>query len=456
MDNRRISPGEATAAKVPCGNHPVGFDLHKDSGVDHLMPTNPPTAPDPLFIESVVWEKGEDGMLTYHVPTIQVTSAGTVLAAADARYEEHGDFGPHHLVIKRSIDQGLTWSRNIYLGLSDQKQIFLFPNIVQAAGSQRLFLFYAEKVITDIHRAAHVWVRHSDDDGLSWSEPRSVSDILIRHDAALGELVRKGEAGPQFARDNYVHYGRRSFYPGPGVAIRLSPDHPVAPNRLVVPFLGMGDRFSYGQQRGFFNTILVSDDDGSSWQAGGTVPIGAFRNSEPSIIEMGNGDLLFNIRVEKQHFRVAARSTDGGGTWSEARRVGGLPLFDQVHAGLLRYTFSRHDPTGTNRLLFCFPNGDPYETAFDQTADAVGRWRRERMSIWMSYDEHLSWPVKKVVHDGPSFYSNMAAGPGDDLYLIYGRGGNHAWIPDHTVVSRFNLEWLTDGKDTLQTGPRFF
>lgn len=410
----------------------------------------------PFFYESVVWDQNEDGMLTYHVPTVFVAASGTVLAAADARYEEYGDFGPHHLAVKRSADGGRTWGENKFVGLSDRQQIFLFPNFVQPVGSPRIFLFYGEKDREDIHRRSHVWVRHSDDDGHSWSEPVDMAETLIHRDAELGEQVRSGDAGPQFSRDNHVLYGRKVFFPGPGVAIRLSGDHPLAPNRLLVPFLGMNDRFSHDQQRAQFNTVLFSDDHGGTWQAGGTVPIGAFPNSEPSIVEMSNGDLLLNIRVEHKYFRVVSRSTDAGMTWSEALRLESLPTFDQVHAGLLRLTFARNDPTGTNRLLFSFPNGMPDNAIVRPGVDEPYRPRRENMSVWMSYDEHLSWPVRKVIHSGPSYYSNLAANREGDIFLIYGRDGEHPWMPARTSVARFNLSWLTDGCDSLETGPRFF
>jgi Neuraminidase (sialidase) len=206
----------------------------------------------------------------------------------------------------------------------------------------------------------------------------------------------------------------------------------------------MLDRWVSIQQRGQFNTLLISDDGGATWQAGGTVPIGDFPNSEPSIVELSNGDLLLNIRVVGQYFRVLSRSSDGGATWSLASRFKGLPAFDQVHAGLLRFSFARHDPSGTNRILFSFPHGRPRED---------GGYQREGMSVWMSYDEHQTWAVRKVINPGPSYYSNMAKLSDGSVLLIYGGGGGHRSMPARNVVARFNLEWLTENRDSLATGP---
>ncbi len=410
-----------------------------------------------MFEENIVWQDKEDDMLTYHVPTIFVSQADTVFAAADARFKEYGDFGPHHLVMKRSTDGGRTWGKNVYIARSDGKQIYLFPNFIQPQGSKRLFFFYTEKSRENMHYVTHVWLQHSDDDGLTWSKPRDIVDMMVRRDAELQELVRTRKAGPQFDHDNYVLYGRKSFYTGPGVAIRLSADHPVKPSRLIVPILGMQDRWVHALQRGQFNTFIVSDDNGDSWKPGGTIPIGDHQNSEPSVVELDNGDLLLNARVENRTYRVLSRSKDGGETWTESKRFYGLPEYDQVHSGLLRYSFSRNDSTKTSRLLFCFPQGGLQATEVrdkDGLHRAANSYKRENMSVWLSYDEHQTWAVKKVINPDSSFYSNMSKLSDGTILLIYGRDAANGWMPRRNAVARFNLEWLTDGKDSLATGPK--
>ena len=391
----------------------------------------------------MVWAANEDGIAVYHVPTICVTDKGTVLAAADARYGDLGDFGPHHLVIKRSTDGGRTWSRNDYVARSDHGQIYLFPNFIEPRGGRRIFFFYAQKDPADIQHISYVWVCSSADDGVTWSKPKEITSILVAADAALREKVRLGTAGPQFSHDNYLLYGRRAFFPGPGVAIQLSPDNPFAPNRVVIPVLGMKDRWVYPIQRGQFDTCILGDDGGATWRAGGAVPIGDEPESEPSIVELDNGDILLNARVEDRDFRVVSLSKDGGETWTVARRDETLPEYGQIHSGLLRYSFARNDPTHTSRVLFSFPDSP----------------RRENLNVWMSYDDCRTWAVRKVIDPGPSFYSNMALMPDHSIVLIYGQGrrpgaGPTMGFPARTVVVRFNLEWLTGGRDSLATGPQ--
>jgi len=412
------------------------------------IPLRSPAAP-PHFEEHIVWQEREDDMLTYHVPTIFVSQRDTVLAAADARFGDYGDFSPHHLVLKRSTDGGRTWGPNTYVARSDGRHIYLFPNFIQPRGSDRIFLFYSEKALEDIHVITHVWLRHSDDDGQTWSEPVDVSPILKQADRELKQRIEDGTAGPQFVRKDYGRerflsenpslYGRLSYYSGPGVAIQLSPHHPVAPGRIVVPFLNMQRRDAPHIQRGHGNCFLLSDDAGATWQAGGIVPIGRYVNSEPSVVELANGDLLMNARYEGRTDRVISRSQDGGMTWTQSEIDTTVPKFFETHAGLLRLSHPADDPAGASRILFSFPDC--------QNA-------RERMTVLLSYDEHRTWPVRKVVHYGASFYSNMARLADGTVLLVYGKGQTeHRWMPAVTVVARFNLEWLTDGGDSLASGP---
>lgn len=67
------------------------------------------------------------------------------------------------------------------------------------------------------------------------------------------------------------------------------------------------------------------------------------------------------------------------------------------------------------------------------------------MTIRVSYDEGLSWPVAKEIHSGPSAYSALAVLPDMTIGCLYERGEKS---PYETVTfARLSLEWITDGLD---------
>jgi sialidase-1 len=67
--------------------------------------------------------------------------------------------------------------------------------------------------------------------------------------------------------------------------------------------------------------------------------------------------------------------------------------------------------------------------------------------VRLSYDDGHTWPVSKVVETGGAGYSDLAAGSDGTIYLAYERTGRRPY--ESITVVRFNLEWLTDGRDSL-------
>ena len=75
---------------------------------------------------------------------------------------------------------------------------------------------------------------------------------------------------------------------------------------------------------------------------------------------------------------------------------------------------------------------------------------REKATVWASFDGGRTWPVKRLVYDGPSAYSNLGVGrvgtPSQgNIYLIFEGGpkGSHGAVQ---IVS-FNLSWLLNGRN---------
>jgi hypothetical protein len=104
---------------------------------------------------------------------------------------------------------------------------------------------------------------------------------------------------------------------------------------------------------------------------------------------------------------------------------------------LVRYTggTGSHD---VNRMLFSRP-------------DSPMRWN---MTVSVSYDEGYSLRYSRIVNPNRSYYSDLARLSDRTVILLYGCDGDIASSPRRVAVARFNLEWLTQGRDSLATGPR--
>ena len=70
------------------------------------------------------------------------------------------------------------------------------------------------------------------------------------------------------------------------------------------------------------------------------------------------------------------------------------------------------------------------------------------MTARLSYDEGKSWPVSKQLYAGPSAYSSLTVLQDLTIGCLYERGDEGPY--EKITFARFNVEWLTNGKDELK------
>ncbi|MGL4550279.1 MAG: sialidase family protein [Gemmataceae bacterium] len=328
-----------------------------------------------------LWEAGKGGYALYRIPAIVVTAKGTLLAACEARKHAKSDWGHIDLLIRRSDDGGKTFSAPAPVAVLDRKfdrnpaaakQKFGVPGettvnnpvlIARRDGTVH-FLYCVEY--------ARVFHRVSADDGKTWSKAAEVT-------AALEPL-------------------RKTY---PWLVVGTGPGHGLehSSGRLLVPVwlsTGTGGH----AHRPSVVTTLVSDD-GKTWKAGDIVarekePL--LNPSETTAAELPDGRVLLNLRSEsKQRRRAFSTSKDGLSGWT-------VPAFDDallepvcmgslLNVGKALYFSNPHTPAG-----------------------------RTNLSVVRSDDGGKTWAQRRAVYEGPSAYSDLAAGPDGSLWCLFERG----------------------------------
>jgi sialidase-1 len=355
----------------------------------------------PYFDSTPVFDPASTGY-SYRIPGLAVTNAGTVLAFAEERLQP-GDADPHNIVLRRSTDQGKTWGALQVIEASTNNESWTNPVPVIDRSTGDIFLFYAKN---NGNNSSQVFYRKNSDDGATWSGRTEITGLF---------------AGDPESRPFHL--------PGPGHGIQLQN------GRLMVQVWHRHGVSLPVAQREYGVSVVYSDDGGSTWQAGGYVPVDAnYPINESRIVELANGDIVVNGRYAASgtHRRIVAFSDDGGATWSAPEFDEAIRSFSAVDASLIRFTQSSGG-VGTNRLLFSRPD---HPTS------------RMNLTVDVSYDEGASWTYSKVVDSGAAAYSDMAVLPDNTVVLLYEKGSN-------MIAARFNIEWLTDGKDNLIDGPTF-
>jgi len=385
---------------------------------------------DPLLEKVDIFKAGDDGYTLYRIPGIVVTAKGTVLAYCEARKSDRGDWGPIDIVMRRSTDGGKSWSPMQSIANVEGPKTKNPVAIAQKLVSGDKDVTYNNAVaIADSNGAVHMlfcleymrcFYQRSDDDGLTWTKPVEITSTF--------EAFRP-------------HYDWKVLATGPAHGIQLKN------GRLIVPVwmsLGTGGH----AHRPSIVSVIYSDDLGATWKAGDIAAPNTEETINPNetvIAQLADGRVMLNIRSEsKANRRLVSTSADGATGWSKPAFHSEL-LEPICMASLVR--FSEAPAKDKNRLLFANPHN--LERADGKTTPGLGR-DRKNVSIKLSYDEGQTWPVSKTLEAGFSGYSDLAVLPDGTALCFYERGstdGKNIYKTGLLTVARFNLEWLTDGKD---------
>jgi sialidase-1 len=330
-----------------------------------------------------VFRSGEGGYHSYRIPALIASSKGTLLAFCEGRRNSGADTGDIDVLLRRSIDGGKTWAAvQKVADMGEDTVGNPTPVIERKTGAILLLLTSNPGSVTERQtspRDRTVWITRSTDDGATWSAPAEIT--------------------AQVKRPEWTWYAT-----GPGNGIQLRS------GRLIIPCdhnTADGGRFSH---------VIYSDDGGATWKIGG---IAAEKTNESAIVELKNGELLFNMRsYHGKNRRAVQRSQDGGLTWSP------LALDENLIEPVCQASMVT-DSKG--RVLF----SNPAATT------------RTRMTVRLSSDGGRTWAAAQVLHEGPAAYSSLAMLHGGEIGLLYELGEAKPY--ERIAFARFDTAWL-EGK----------
>lgn len=368
-------------------------------------------------VKTLVFEGDTEGYRGYRIPALVMSAKGTLLAFCAAR-KELGDWADIDIALRRSTDGGRSWSpMRIIAGRGSMTVDNPVPIVDRETGAIH-FLFQVNY--------AQLYYMRSDDDGETFSTPVDITE------AAHG--FRRGPV----AGESAMRYGWNVVAPGPGHGIQLS-------NRRLLSTIWMSPHYSH---RPSATATIYSDDGGRTWKAGELIPSGKLVNpSEHVALELAGGRVMTSMRSEsEEHRRAVSFSSDGISAWTVPEFQ--PPLYEPVcMASLIRLSSaSRHK---RNRIVFANPDSRPETGDFSKQFNMKSR---DDLRLRLSYDEGATWPVSKLLQEGATGYSDMAAGPDGTIYVLYehvtpGSGQTRK----HSIrIARVTLEWLTDGKDRFE------
>ncbi len=326
-----------------------------------------------------VFTSGEEGYACYRVVAMVVTNEGTILAFSEGRVNDCNDEGDIDLVMKRSTDNGETWSPLLTLEDDGPNPCKNPCPVVLPSGRILLMWCWNKSIPSKEDRTTReIYTTYSDDDGLTWTDSRNITDMVYE--------------------DDWGWYGT-----GPGHGIVKERDPHLG--RIIVaarhnPVDGKGR-----------SHLICSDDNGETWFIGGM----ALRDqtNEPTATELSDGSIMLNSRngIDGQPYRVVSISSDGGDSFDKTFLDIDLIEPNGCEGSILNH--SMNETTGKSNIIFSNPNHT------EERVNGTLKW---------SEDDGETW-TKSFMYSNPyptySGYSDIAIINEKDIAVLFEAGPSY-------------------------------
>lgn len=356
-----------------------------------------------ILAHTLLFQPGDYNSTNYRIPGVITAKDGSIVAVTDKRKYNQGDLPEDiDIVCRRSTDGGHTWSEPYTIaqgtgynhGFGDC--VLAWTNddnglIAGFVGGVGLWNSTPSNPIRS-------YIARSYDNGQTWTEPEDITDFIFGSNCVVPE---------------YRTWRASFFGSGNGLITSTGRIMFVAAIRETTA-------------QSLSNYAVYSDDNGITWHVSGRASVSG---DEAKVTELVDGRIIMSIRHNgKRWYNI---SNDGGETWQSSTSTWNDITAPACNGDMIRYT-SVNQGFNKNRLLHSVPFGSS----------------RTDVSVYISYDEGETWPVRKCIVPYSSAYSSLCVLPDGTigLYVEEEYPGNSGYS---TVFYNFSLEWLTDGADSL-------
>lgn len=325
----------------------------------------------PFFLLSFCQDKipvfvsGTEGYKSFRIPAIIRLPNKELLAFCEGRVNGASDFGNVDIVMKKSTDNGKTWSALQIIVDADSLQAGNCAPVVDtndpAYPQGRVFLFYNtgnnnEGQVRKRNGLRQVWYKTSIDDGRSWSKGVNITAEVHR--------PKQPQINPvyNFSED------WRSFANTPGHAMQFKKGK--YKGRIFI-----SANHSQGDPKKDFTDYVANgyytDDHGKTFRISDNVSIAG--SNESMAAELSRDRLMMNSRNQRGDIRarIVSISSNGGATWDTT--YFDRTLIDPVNQGSILSIGSKN---GKNIIAFC---------------NAADVKNRNHLTLRISYNDGKTW-----------------------------------------------------------------
>ena len=354
-----------------------------------------------ILAHTLIYQPGDYNSMNYRIPAVITAKDGSIVAVTDKRKYNEGDLPQDiDIVCNRSTDGGHTWSEPYTIALgTGVNHGFGDCALAWSNDDNGLIAAFVGGVglwNSTPSNPIRSYISKSYDNGQTWTEPEDITHFIFGDNCVIPE-----------------HQTWRASFFGSGNGLRTSTGR--------IMFVAA---IREGSAQSLNNYAVYSDDNGETWQVSGRASVGG---DEAKVTELADGRILMSIRHGGNRWYNI--SEDGGETWQPNTSTWYDITAPACNGDLIRFT-SENQGHDRNRLLHSVPYGNS----------------RTNVSVYVSYDEGETWPVRKCIVPYSSAYSSLCILPDGTigLYVEEEYAGASGYS---TVFYNFSLNWLTDGND---------
>ena len=354
-----------------------------------------------ILAHTLIYQPGDYNSMNYRIPAVITAKDGSIVAVTDKRKYNEGDLPQDiDIVCNRSTDGGHTWSEPYTIALgTGVNHGFGDCALAWSNDDNGLIAAFVGGVglwNSTPSNPIRSYISRSYDNGQTWTEPEDITHFIFGDNCIIPE-----------------HQTWRASFFGSGNGLRTSTGR--------IMFVAA---IREGSAQSLNNYAVYSDDNGVTWHVSGRASVGG---DEAKVTELADGRILMSIRHGGNRWYNI--SEDGGETWQPTTSTWYDITAPACNGDLIRFT-SENQGHDKNRLLHSVPYGNS----------------RTDVTVYVSYDEGETWPVKKCIVPYSSAYSSLCILPDGTigLYVEEEYAGTSGYS---TVFYNFSLNWLTDGND---------
>lgn len=354
----------------------------------------------------------DNGSRVYRIPALVTANDGSLVAAADKRYESYTDIGGGHvidIVVRRSTDGGKTWGEPVIVakgqGTADNAKCGYGDPSLTKGKDGKLYCLFAAGNTGYFYGLNRICMSTSEDNGVTWTEPVDLFET--------GRITDHTQYG---LFDYFVTSGK-GLYTNDGILMYLIPAQ-------CYTDAGKSAHISNSNDYLFYST-----DDGATWHID-TTPVYT-GGDEAKLEQMADGTLIASVRqAGNRGFNTGTYTKNDDGT----------------------VTFNWDTQTTNATLYQPYANNQDiiyYDREKGILFHTMTKGQHANLNLYMSSDNGSNWVHVCQLQPKGARYATMTKLENGDLGILFEDQSLNA-AGGYTDYNHYPINFLTIAKEQIE------